>query len=148
MRRKTLPDTLDESFRIGVDPLDRGLESLLHCLGDFVTVVEGGLEEIAVGNAIDMLDGYARRQFSIEERMMAGIGYHDLEAHRSHHRYFISRLEHLKLEWKRTRRVPEENLSFFVNWVVAHITAIDRTFGEFAAIVNRRDFLAEAPAAL
>ncbi len=147
IRRRNLPRTLDESCRLGIDSLDRGLESLLSCLGDLMAVVEGGLEEAAIGNAIDMLDAYARRQFSIEERMMAGVGYHELETHRSHHRYFIARLEHLKRDWKRDRRLPEESLSFFANWVIAHITAIDRSFGEFASIAKRYDSPVEAPTA-
>ena len=56
-------------------------------------------------------------------------------------------LDPLRQEWKGTRRVPEDTLSFVVNWVVAHSTAIDRPFGEFVAVVNRCDGLAGAPAA-
>jgi len=143
MRRRIPSPALDESYRIGVDQVDRGLDGLLRCLGDLVAVVESGLEGGLVGTAIDIFEGYARRQFLIEERMMVGSGYHDLDDHRSHHQYFMARVAHLKQEWMRKRRIPEENLSFFVNWVIAHITAIDRKFGEFASTVKRRDLLTE-----
>ena len=84
------------------------------------------LETLAVDALREMVD-YTRYHFECEEKLMADIGYPDLERHSSLHLSFTRRLDEISDQVERgTIFLNSEIIKVIQSWLVNHIMTEDK----------------------
>ena len=126
----------DSRFLVGIDQIDGEHRRLFEIAGRvYDSLAASGDEALAAARAAvaELLD-YTATHFASEEALMEAAGYPELEQHRQLHRRLISQARDMEMRTEfGERHVPLELSHFLYNWLVDHILANDRKFGEFIA---------------
>lgn len=87
---------------------------------------------------IKKLEDYIKEHFSIEEEMMKNSGHKDTEKHIAMHRYFIQRVNEMKLELNYMNPLLFEKITFFMKkWFLNHIIQTDKQYKSDFADYNK-----------
>lgn len=123
-----------EKLAIGhavIDEQHRELFRRFDCLIEACRKASGKdrIEEL-----LGFLDSYVVTHFRAEEGIMESHGYPGIVEHKSHHRYFIGRLDALKTDLQErgvsTHLVISTN-QILLKWIIEHIKNVDVQFGAF-----------------
>lgn len=121
---------------VGIEQIDREHQRLFEIAArvyDSLGRNDSGVDEEIRTLVADLLD-YTATHFSSEEALMAVAGYPELEAHRQLHRHLLSQARDMEMRTAiGDRHAPVELSRFLYRWLVEHIEASDRKFGEFVA---------------
>lgn len=89
-----------------------------------------------IGEMLDFLDEYTKKHFADEEKFMESINYPELDAQKKAHSYFIDQLAKLKADYEESG----SNILVILNanqlvgdWLINHISKMDKKIGEFVA---------------
>jgi hemerythrin len=126
----------DARFQVGIDQVDREHRQLFEIAGKVYDALAASDEAAAAAAraAIAELLDYTVTHFASEEALMAAAGYPELEAHRELHHHLLSQARDMEMRAEFGEQyVPVELSHFLYNWLVDHIEANDRKFGEFMA---------------
>jgi hemerythrin-like metal-binding domain len=88
-----------------------------------------------VGELLDFLDDYTKKHFHDEEQYMLSIKYPEFDAQKRAHTAFIEQLKKLKQEYSESGGnilVIINANELVINWLVSHISNMDKKIGQFA----------------
>lgn len=131
----------DSNCLLGIDVVDRQHRRLFEIAARVYANLSGDQEAYAAAAsaAAELLD-YTATHFVDEEALMAAAGYPDLDAHRREHADLLSKVHDMEMRAAfGERNLPAEMSRFLLTWLVGHIQASDRKFGEHLAAQQRED---------
>ncbi len=122
-----------QEYSVGVVELDNHHHQLFEILNDLFTLMAEGAEDRPIIRVIEKLLDYTHYHFDEEEKIMAKMGYPDLEAHRKLHRQLIEQMQGFYSE-------AQEGMAIFVatkianiglEWLKQHILSVDHKYYEY-----------------
>jgi hemerythrin len=123
-------------FIVGIDQVDREHRQLFEIAGrvhDSLTADGDAALEAARVAVAELLD-YTETHFASEEKLMESAGFPDLAAHQALHGGLIMQARDMEMRAELgERHIPLELSRFISRWLVEHIMANDKKFGEFVA---------------
>ncbi len=123
-----------ESLAIGVDEIDNQHKELLLRFDGLLRACREGRGIGELKGLLGFLDEYVVEHFRDEERLQQLHRYPGLAEHRRLHASFIARVKALKDEISAdgvaVHNVIETN-NLLLNWLVNHISVVDRELGKF-----------------
>lgn len=126
----------DARFLVGIEQVDREHRRLFEIAGrvhDNLAMDNATATSAAQTAVAELLD-YTETHFASEERLMEAAGFPELEAHRQLHRNLIAQARDMEMRAEiGDRHMPVELNRFIYTWLVEHIMANDKKFGEFVA---------------
>ncbi len=120
-----------DEYKVGVDAIDADHQTIFS-LTNILSENRVGDEELDA--AIEELIDYTQYHFNREEAIMEACGYPDFDAHISHHKRLITRLNEIAADWQADRSPTTRHILrvFLKNWWVDHITNVDKTIAKYA----------------
>ena len=119
---------------VGIELIDEQHRMLIKCLNDLKVALYHNEGTSKIGSTLDFLIEYTDFHFSAEQRHMAAQGYPELDAHKLKHAEFISTLNNIEQDFREDGATPGLATAIdtlLVNWLLAHIRAVDTKFGAF-----------------
>lgn len=89
-----------------------------------------------IGELLDFLDEYTKEHFADEEEYMLSINYPEYSAQKAAYEDFIKRLAKLRSDYNTSGRsllVILNANQMVVDWLINHISNMDKKIGQFAA---------------
>ncbi len=124
----------DAKYQVGVEQIDREHRQLFEIVArvyDSLEARDDKAQSLIRAAAAELLD-YTATHFTSEEGLMEQAGYPDLEAHRQQHEHLLSRARDMEMRIEiEDKYVAVELSQFLYRWLIEHIEASDRKFGEF-----------------
>jgi len=121
-----------DELRIGIEDLDSHHQHLFRLFNSFCySFAEVGRRE-RIGLLLDEMIDYATYHFSLEEGWMEANSFPDLCEHRLQHGKFTARVVEIQRDFTDGKNnLSLEIMSFLKNWLISHITGLDRDIGLF-----------------
>lgn len=127
----------ESRFLVGIEQIDREHRQLFEIAGkvyDGLGTSDADAKD-AARDAITQLLDYTATHFASEEALMEAAAYPGLEEHRKLHRHLLSQAHDMEMRAEFDEQyVPVELSHFLYNWLVEHIHANDKKFGEYMAV--------------
>jgi hemerythrin len=124
----------DAKYQVGVEQIDREHRQLFEIVArvyDSLEARDDKAQSLIRAAAAELLD-YTATHFASEEGLMAQAGYPDLAAHREQHEHLLTRARDMEMRIEiEDKYVAVELSQFLYRWLIEHIEASDRKFGEF-----------------
>jgi hemerythrin len=124
----------DAKYQVGVEQIDREHRQLFEIVArvyDSLEARDDKAQSLIRAAAAELLD-YTATHFASEEGLMAQAGYPDLAAHREQHEHLLTRARDMEMRIELDDKYVAVELSqFLYRWLIDHIEASDRKFGEF-----------------
>lgn len=125
----------EPGFLVGIEQIDREHRQLFEIAGrvydSLGVATDDGAADAARTATAELID-YTVTHFASEESLMEAAGYPDLENHRKLHRHLLSQARDMEMRAEFGEQyVPVELSHFLYTWLVEHIQANDKKFGEF-----------------
>jgi hemerythrin len=123
-----------ENLSIGVLEIDIQHKLLFEKFGSFLTACQSGADDDTVHRLFWFLEAYAVTHFGDEEKLMQRIAYPDYLQHRKQHQEFAAEIGRIKERLKAegpTQSLVSEMTRFISNWLIQHISQMDRAIGRF-----------------
>lgn len=84
-------------------------------------------DSVCLSCILKKLEKYITDHFTFEENMMKESGYKDAQKHMAMHKYFIQRVNEMKLEFKYMNPLLFEKVTDFMKkWLLHHIMQVDK----------------------
>ena len=93
-----------------------------------------------IGELLDFLDDYTKKHFHDEEQYMLSIQYPEFNEQKQAHAAFIGQLNKLKKDYAESGGnilVIINANELVLNWLVSHITRMDKKIGQYARTQNK-----------
>ena len=110
-----------------IDDQHRKLFELLNKLRKAMLAHHSGER---VDKALEKLQGFARKHFDFEERLMADIEFADQAAHVEEHELLMRELANFR-ERARTGDLTAELPRLMRSWVIEHLVQFDRKYADY-----------------
>ena len=123
--------TWSESYRIGIDQIDREHEWLVADFNAVVNALRAVPDRRLVEKMFDTFIRTTESHFTNEEAAMVEAGFDDVEVHRERHQNYLFRLDSLRDKLAAGADVTDDLLSFFTSWTTHHVAVTDQKFGDF-----------------
>lgn len=127
----------DSKFIVGVEQIDREHQQLFELAARVYDGLGASHEEAKAASraAVAELLDYTTTHFTSEERLMELAGYPELDTHRRQHGHLLTLARDMEMRAEfGDRSLPVELSHFITRWLVDHIEASDKRFGEFIAV--------------
>jgi len=125
--------TWNDRFSTGIEAMDSQHQDFLSLLNELHGAVEGR----GRGNLTSLLDSfenYVRVHFTAEENLLRRVCYPDLPAQHRQHNFFAAQVAELKRRNSSGEAgLGASTLVFLRDWLLNHILAEDRKYGDFIA---------------
>lgn len=128
--------TWGPELMVGVPLVDQQHEELIGRLNAMARSIAGGEGETEIQRTLEFLMDYAKYHFAAEETIMADARYPGLPEHKSQHQEFVQTLDRLEEEFREdgsTKILAESLNTLLVNWLLAHISRVDKQFARYFA---------------
>lgn len=123
-----------ESLATGITEIDNQHQELLNRFGNLLSACRESKGISKLRSLLAFLDEYVIEHFRDEEQLQSQYNYPGLAEHKRQHASFISRLDELKREVDTDgvalHHVIETN-NMLLNWLVNHISVVDKELGRF-----------------
>ena len=116
----------DESYRVGVEEIDRQHQRLFALLNGLAQAVSSGYAEELIGQVLAEMAAYADEHFKNEQLFLEK--HPDYQAHFLEHWEFTKKCMGLALSFRRDRSVSWETLDYLIKWLQKHILTEDRRY--------------------
>lgn len=123
------------NLAVGVPKIDEQHKMLFEKVDRLFEAGKNNQEKEQIGGLLDFLDDYTKKHFSDEENYMRSINYPGYTGQKKAHEDFISQLAKLKSDYKTSGGsllVILNANKLMVDWLVKHISQMDKKIGEFA----------------
>ena len=125
-----------DSYVTGIPEIDRQHKGFFDLLDEAGNNLEAG-DYSKLNQVIKRLEEYSEFHFDYEERLISEAGFKDAESHIEKHRFFIKKVEELKLEHSFLNPgLTGRLIGFMKKWFISHILFHDRDFTDVV-----RDYL-------
>lgn len=118
-----------ESYRIGIDLIDRQHEELFRATDTLVRAIEANADKQTFRQTITFLKDYTVRHFHDEEAYQASIHYSGMEDHKKAHRKFtgiILDYERRLVESDFDIRIVKDLAGTLTTWLIYHVADADQ----------------------
>ena len=118
-----------ESYRIGIDLIDRQHEELFRATDTLVRAIEANADKQTFRQTITFLKDYTVRHFHDEEAYQASIHYSGMEDHKKAHRKFtgiILDYERRLVESDFDIRIVKDLAGTLTAWLIYHVADADQ----------------------
>lgn len=118
-----------ESYRIGIDLIDRQHEELFRATDTLVRAIEANADKQTFRQTITFLKDYTVRHFQDEEAYQASIHYSGMEDHKKAHRKFteiILDYERRLVESDFDIRIVKDLAGTLTAWLIYHVADADQ----------------------
>lgn len=118
----------DESYRVGVEEIDRQHQHLFELLNRLALAlaVNRGQAEKVIGEVLVEMAAYADEHFKSEQLYLEK--HPDYAAHLLRHWEFTKKCMGLVMGYRRDKEVSVETLSYLINWLRNHVLQEDRRY--------------------
>ena len=126
----------NSKFIVGVAQIDREHLQLFELAARVYDGLGASGEEAKAASraAVAELLDYTTTHFTSEEKLMERAGYPELDEHRRQHGHLLTLARDLEvLAEFGDQSLPVELSHFITRWLIDHIEANDKRFGEFVA---------------
>ena len=121
-----------DDYSVGVKAIDDDHKRLIELLNGFQTAYRYHTGDDFERKALQELVDYTRYHFEREEKMMAEIGYPDLEAHKEQHRAMIAEVEKFQEEYRQKGHEALRGVADYLNgWLIHHINGTDKRYSPY-----------------
>lgn len=125
--------TWDNSFDIGVEPMNREHREILDAMNAVYDAAEAGEKGAAMMARITRLAQVTTRHFHDEEAYMQRTGFPDYPVHKTIHDKLLKDFGDHVARIQANGGVPgREFFSFLRLWLSSHIKCIDKRYGDHA----------------
>ncbi|HEX5773346.1 MAG TPA: bacteriohemerythrin [Geomobilimonas sp.] len=121
---------------INVAEIDRQHQELFRRFDELLKACDSGQGQKEIARLLDFLGDYVRTHFRDEERIQANSNFPGYTEHRRQHQQFVSRLNDLKRQLATdgaSLPVILQTNHMMVDWLINHISKLDRQIGEHLA---------------
>ena len=130
-----------KDLSVGVDKIDSQHKELFSRINGLVAAIKEHTCKYKIGDVVRFLDEYIVFHFGEEEKYMLQYGYPGYPAHKAQHNEFIANFNKLKEELPKLEGgmkpgsydLSVETNQVVVDWILDHITKVDKEFGKFLA---------------
>lgn len=121
-----------DELSVGHEAIDRDHRRLIEIINTLEAAIAAGDGERAVGETLAELAEYARGHFDREERLMLRHRYRGYDVHKWAHDGFLDELARMipRLE-SGEAAIDRATLDLLRNWMVTHVSGLDRELGTF-----------------
>jgi hemerythrin len=119
----------------GVPALDQQHQAIFRCLSELEKAV-GDKTMLSTIHAMEQLRSYTHEHFAEEERLMALVGYPDIDTHIVAHRDFRRRLFELRRTYL-DHDISAELILMLRDWLARHIAGTDMEYVPYLAAIPR-----------
>ena len=139
-----------ESYKIGVEHIDKQHEELFSKTHELLQIIQG---EDAVArmqeciNVILYLKGYAVDHFAVEEEYMLSTNYSNIKKHKLLHKVFVDTVLALEQKLRNANfsiAIAKEITGFLSTWLIYHVAGIDQTLTKRMQIAEDTDSAASS----
>ena len=126
----------DPRFIVGVEQIDREHRQLFALAARVYDGLGANDEDAKAASraAVAELLDYTATHFKSEESLMEQSAYPELDSHRRQHGHLLTLARDMEMRAEfGDRSLPVELSHFITRWLVDHIEANDKHFGEFVA---------------
>ena len=124
----------NDSLKVNVAEIDKQHQKLVDMINSLHEAMRQGQGNSVLGPLVSGLIDYTATHFASEEKLMEAAGYPMLDEHRKLHRHLLSQARDMEMRAEFGEQyVPVELSHFLYNWLIDHIQANDKKFGEFMA---------------
>lgn len=137
-RSKDVLFTWDESFRVGVEEVDRQHQRLVDLVNELHREMSKRRGLAVLERVLNSLVDYTEKHFAYEERLMRESAYPGFSQHKAGHDELTRRVREMQSRFlSGDNTLLAELLNFLSEWLIQHIKGSDRAFGPH---LNRHGF--------
>lgn len=119
-------------LEIGIAEIDEQHQWLVDLTNQLhTTMSQSEQNRERIGEVLEQLIDYTMNHFIVEEELFARLGYPETEAHKKQHDAFCKRVMGLLERHDSGETVGAEALDLLKNWLINHITKVDKAYVEF-----------------
>jgi hemerythrin len=129
-----------EDLAVGVENIDEQHKELFRRFNHLLEACSGGFGKEEIGSTLLFLDEYVQVHFRDEEKLQIAHAFPEYTAHHEQHRIFIKKLEAFKKEMLSggaTLSLTIATNTMLIDWLVNHISKMDKRIGEFIRQKNQ-----------
>ena len=122
------------SLSVGIELLDNQHQEWIERAEKLFDAGKKNQAREYIGEMLGFLEAYTKKHFRDEEKYMREIRYPEYEEQRKAHAAFVERLAKLKADYKESGgniSVIVKANRIVVDWLINHITRMDKKIGEF-----------------
>lgn len=122
----------NDRYSVGVTELDSQHKQLIKILNELFEAMTSGKTKEVLGKVLNELITYTKTHFSSEERYLQSYGYPSLTEHKKEHEAFVAKVSAFQKDFSAGKlSLSVEMSSFLKNWLVQHISGVDKKYGSF-----------------
>ena len=124
----------DNGLSVGVALIDEQHKELMQKINDVYEAIEIQQGPMEIVKILGFLEEYTDYHFSAEEKHMQENSYPGLQLQKQEHQKFKDILQQLIQDFKEegaTSALAEDIKTLLTNWLIKHISGIDKEFGTF-----------------
>ena len=123
-----------KAIEVGHAEIDAEHRRWFDYLNELRDAAEGADGDAVIRKTVDELKAYIVMHFAHEEQIMDGFAYDERDRHKRAHRAFTRKCDEIEREKSSSREICQAISIFIYDWLVSHISSVDRVMG----IVPRR----------
>lgn len=123
-----------KEYSVDIVEIDAHHSRLFDILNELLTLMsEGGASDRQILKVLEELLDYTHYHFDEEEKIMAQMGYPDLEAHQKIHRQFIQQIKDFYTSAQNGMAifVATKVANIGIDWLKSHILTVDHQYSEY-----------------
>jgi len=121
-----------DTYSVGVEEIDNQHKKLIGILNELYTAMSVGKGRDMLDKILSELTEYTVNHFYTEEKKMIVHAYPGYRQHKDEHNNFVGKINDFKNQYaKGNTRITIELVNFLKDWLVNHITTIDKQLGDY-----------------
>ncbi len=117
-------------YSVGVVSMDAHHKKLVGLINRLHDALKAGEAEVTTKSVLKELVAYTQYHFKAEEELLTRNKYEGLEEHKKIHRAFLGTVSDALQRWEGgDKSVPQDLLKLLEQWLVKHITSVDKEYG-------------------
>jgi hemerythrin-like metal-binding protein len=123
----------NSDYSVGINELDAHHKRLFDILDNLFTLMREGADDKSIIRILDELIDYTHYHFDEEEKIMAKMGYPELEPHKRLHRELIQTLKGFQASTQNGMAifVATKVAHIGMDWLKNHILTVDHKYCEY-----------------
>ncbi len=121
-----------DTYSVGVEEIDNQHKRLVRILNELYNAMSVGKGRDILDKILNELSEYTVKHFYTEEKKMIVHGYPGYSEHKKEHNNFVEKIDDFKYQYAEgNTKITIELVNFLKDWLVNHITTVDKQLGDF-----------------
>lgn len=117
---------------VGVEKFNEQHKQLFDVLARIYEAMDNKQDKLVLAGIINDLLKYSKEHLTAEEMCLLKYNYPDYDSHREQHKYFIKKIEQFAEDFNSGKVMLHCEIAVFIkNWVINHISSVDKKYTEF-----------------